>query len=517
PIFHVNADHPQAAVRMIRLALAYRQRFQRDVVVDLVCYRRWGHNETDEPAFTQPLMVEKIRAKRSVRKLATERLLLRDEIDLETAERMLEEFQEYYDRAHREVRRALEGALGPSPRPDLEAREGLARAPVDTAVGGARLEMVLEGLSRVPDGFEPHPKLLRQLRRREERFREDRIDWGTAELLAFGCLVKEGTPVRLSGQDSARGTFSQRHAVLLDHRSAAAHLPLQHIAPEQAPFQVYDSLLSELAVLGFEYGYSVVRPEALVIWEAQFGDFVNGAQVILDQYISSAEEKWGQRSSLVMLLPHGHEGQGPEHSSARLERFLQLASEGNLRIAQPSTPAQHFHLLRRQALAEERKPLVVMTPKSLLRLPAAVSRRDELTGGTFREVIGDERVADGRRARRLILTSGKLYYHLAGRRAEGGIDDVALARIEQFYPFPRRQIGSILEEHAEARQVVWAQEEPRNMGAWDFLDVRLRELLQRGQELSYLGRPWGASPATGSHARHVAEERSIVEEALGSD
>ncbi|MEE8143127.1 MAG: multifunctional oxoglutarate decarboxylase/oxoglutarate dehydrogenase thiamine pyrophosphate-binding subunit/dihydrolipoyllysine-residue succinyltransferase subunit, partial [Planctomycetota bacterium] len=479
PIFHVNADHPQAAVRVIRTALAYRQRFKRDVVVDLVCYRRWGHNEGDEPAFTQPLMYQRIRQLRSVRKLATERLLVRGEINMETAESMLEDFQKRLDSAFQEVKELKEkGAAEVRPQPCLEVTEGAARPPVETGVPAETLERVLNGILALPDDFEPHPKLRRQLDRRRSSFEENKIDWGLGETLAFGTLVLQGIPVRLSGEDSGRATFSQRHAVIYDHRNGRHYLPLQHLHPDQGEFHVYDSLLSEFGVLGFEYGYSVVRPEVLLLWEAQFGDFVNGAQVIIDQYISSAEEKWRQKSGLVMLLPHGYEGQGPEHSSARLERFLQLCSEGNLQVTYPTSPAQYFHLLRRQVIREERKPLIVMTPKSLLRLPAAASAVADFTSGSFRELIDDPEAPGADRVQRVLLASGKVYYDLLARRSQLEKNgNVALVRLEQFYPFPGEQLGGVFEKYHSAKEVVWVQEEPRNMGGWDFVDERILELL----------------------------------------
>ncbi|MFN7974987.1 MAG: hypothetical protein U0166_21985, partial [Acidobacteriota bacterium] len=359
-----------------------------------------------------------------------------------------------------------------------------------------------------------HPKLAIQLGKRRERFAADKIDWGLAESLAYGSIAIEGIAVRLSGQDSGRGTFSQRHAILYDHRTAAPWVPLASLREGQAPFRVWDSLLSEMAVLGFEYGYSAAAPDALVLWEAQFGDFGNGAQTIIDQFISSAEEKWGQKSRLVLLLPHGYEGQGPEHSSARLERFLQLAARGNMQIAIPTTPAQVFHLLRRQARLASRKPLVVMTPKSLLRHPDATSSAAELAEGSFAPVLDDARVPP-EEAKRLVLCAGKVYYDLLAHRRESGVSGVALVRLEQLYPYPAEQILAILDRYARVRDVVWAQEEPRNMGAFAYLDHRLGSSLAPRQTLRYVGRPGNASPATGSYKRHLAEQAVIVREALG--
>ncbi len=510
PIFHVNADHPQAAVRMVRLALAYRQKFKKDVVVDLVCYRRWGHNEGDEPAFTQPLMVQRIQGHRSTRKLSAERLLAREEVDPETVERMLMDYQEILDRSLAEAKADIPEEPEPRLRPDHEETEGIAEASMETGVGTAAFDELVDRVFSVPEDFEIHPKLARQFARRSDLVREGRVDWGLAELLAFGSLVRDGKPVRLAGEDSGRGTFSQRHAVVVDHRDARRWVPLQAISPDQAGFEVVDSFLSEFAALGFEYGYSVSRPEALVLWEAQFGDFVNGGQVIIDQYISSAEEKWGQRSSLVMLLPHGFEGQGPEHSSARFERFLQLCAEGNMRVCQPSSPAQHFHMLRRQALCETRKPLVVLTPKSLLRLPAASSAPEDFATGRFREVIDDPTRGSG--TRRLLLCSGRVHYDLLEERERRGREDVAIVRLEQFYPFPRNEILGIVEDLPSDAELCWVQDEPRNMGGWGFLLERLVPWLG-GRELRFVGRPWSASPASGSKGVHTAEAEAILDEA----
>jgi multifunctional 2-oxoglutarate metabolism enzyme len=515
PIFHVNGDNPEDAVRAIRLALAFRQEFHRDAVVDLVCYRRWGHNESDDPSYTHPILYAKIEKHRSVRKLYTEHLLRRGDIGPGEAEASLADFRARLDGAFEEVRLARAAAEAGA-RPEMEAVEGIARPGVETAVARPALERVIEGLDRVPESFEVHPKLAKQLARRKEEFHGDRIDWAQGEALAFGSLVLEGTPVRLSGQDSGRGTFSQRHAVLHDHRTAAPHVPLACLADGQAPFRVHDSLLSEFAVLGFEYGYSVDAPETLVVWEAQFGDFANGAQVVIDQFLAAAEEKWEQRSGLTLLLPHGYEGQGPEHSSARVERFLQLCARGNLQVAWPSTPSQYFHLLRRQVRRSERKPLVVLTPKSLLRHREAVSSAAEFSSGTFREVLDDGAAGDPSRVRRVVLSAGKVFYDLDAHRREAGVGDVALLRIEQLYPFPAGRLQSALARYAAATDIVWTQEEPRNMGAWTFLSERLPAILAKGQELRYAGRPRSASPATGSYRRHVAEQKALVAEAFAA-
>jgi 2-oxoglutarate dehydrogenase E1 component len=505
PIFHVNADSPEDAVRVVRLALAFRQRFKRDVVVDLVCYRRWGHNEADDPSYTAPLLYARIEKRRPVRVIYTEQLLRRGVLDIAQAERELESFRVHLQHVLEEVQTAqAEASTHPAgeeePEPDVE-----------TAVPREVLGRVLDGLERLPEGFQTHPKLARQLARRRERVEAGALDWALAETLALGALVLEGTSVRLSGEDTARGTFSQRHATLYDHRTGTPYTPLAHLDEGPATFQVFDSLLSEFAVLGFEYGYSVARPDALVAWEAQFGDFANGAQVVIDQFLVSAEEKWGQRSGVVLLLPHGQEGQGPEHSSARLERFLQACARGNLRVCYPSTPAQYFHLLRRQARTPVRKPLVVMTPKSLLRLPAAVSSLSDLAEGRFHPVLEDDGARAGG-ARRLLLCTGKIAYDLKERIEGDGRDDVAVVRLEQLHPFPHEALQAVLARYPDA-ETLWVQEEPRNMGAFSFVRDHLHSL---DRPLRYVGRPPSGSPATGSSRRHVAAQKQLLEEALGA-
>jgi 2-oxoglutarate dehydrogenase E1 component len=515
PIFHVNGDYPEDVVRVVRLALEFRQTYRRDVVIDMVCYRRWGHNESDDPSYTNPLLYAKIKKHRGVRKLYTEQLLRRGDLDLEEAERALDDFNERLRQVHDEVREALSEV-----RSEVECCEdpeltvAPSRPAAQTAVPRETLETVLDGLDRRPDGFEPYPKLVRQLDQRRKRFDEGRIDWALAEALAFGSLVLEGTPVRLSGEDSGRGTFSQRHAVLYDHRTGEPYVPLAHLSEDQARFAVFDSLLSEFAVLGFEYGYSVAYPGALVMWEAQFGDFVNGAQVIIDQFIASALEKWDQTSGVVLLLPHGIEGQGPEHSSARLERFLQLCAQQNLRVAYPSTPAQYFHVLRRQVLDREVKPLVVMTPKSMLRNPAVVSVPEDLSTGRFEEVLPDPDVRGADGVSRVVLCSGKIYHDLVARRGESAADGVAIVRVEELYPWPAERVASLLAQFRSATDVVWVQEEPRNMGAWSFAHERLVRCLAPGQDLRYWGRPASASPSGGSYKRFAAEQEEIVRRAV---
>jgi 2-oxoglutarate dehydrogenase E1 component len=509
PIFHVNGDRPEDAVRVVRLALAFRNAFKRDVVVDLVCYRRWGHNEGDDPSYTHPTLYARIEGHRSVRKLYTEELLRRGDLTPETAERALGDYHERLERAFAEVR-GMTRAAATAPTREVPAAP---EPEIVTAVPEDRLAEVVEGLDRVPTGFEVHPKLARQLTRRLEEFRDDAIDWALAETLAFGTLVLDGTSVRLSGEDSGRGTFSQRHVILYDHRTGERHIPLAHLREGQARFQAYDSHLSEFAVLGFEYGYSVDAPGTLVLWEAQFGDFANGGQVVIDQFIASAEAKWGQTSGVTLLLPHGYEGQGPEHSSARIERFLQLASADNLRIAYPSTPTQYFHLLRLQALSPKRKPLVVFTPKSLLRHKDAVSSKDDLARGRFAAVLDDPRVAEASAVKRIVLCAGKVAYDLDAQRRAAEASDVAIVRLERLYPFPAEELARLLDRYPKDAGVCWTQEEPRNMGAWDYVDEPLLSLIG-GRALRYAGRPGSASPAAGSHARHLDEQRALVEDAL---
>ncbi len=512
PIFHVNGDYPEDVVRVLRLALEYRQRFDRDVVVDMLCYRRWGHNEADEPAYTHPTLYSKIKNHRSVRMLYTEQLLRRGVLDIDTAETALQDFRDRLSGVHTAVKAALD-RTEPEARDDHESVEGAARPGKATAVKPELLEQVMAGLATAVAGFEPHPKLARQLARRQLRLSEGRIDWALAEAFAFGTLVLEGTRVRLSGEDSGRGTFSQRHAVLYDHRDGRPYCPLANLSPDQAPFQVYDSLLSEFAVLGFEYGYSVQHTGALVMWEAQFGDFANGAQVIIDQFIASARAKWGQASGIVMLLPHASEGQGPEHSSARLERFLQLCASGNMQVVYPTTPAQYFHLLRRQAGLDEPIPLVVLTPKSILRHPAAVSAAADFTGGSgFGEVLDDPAGREG--MRRVLLCSGKVYYDLIEHRERTAADDVSIVRLEQFYPFPGKRLLEVLGSYDGVSDVAWVQEEPRNMGGWSFIQERLRDHLGSNLQLTYCGRRRSASPGTGSFRMHLAEQKKLIEEAF---
>jgi 2-oxoglutarate decarboxylase len=519
PVLHVNGDDPEACVRAIDLAFAFRQRFKKDVVVDMVCYRRHGHNEADEPAFTQPLMYARIRNTRSVRKLYTETLVNRGDMGLEEAEAALNDFQARLEAAFAATHESAPPAAPPQP----PAETRLPPSPVP-AVPRAVIERIVDAMSAVPEGFSVHPKLARHLKSHREEIAVGAVDakgrpvgqveWATAESLAFGSLLLEGKVVRLAGQDSRRGTFSQRHAVLVDQHTGAEHVSLQHIDPAQGAFLLFDSLLSEYAALGFEYGYSVARRDALVLWEAQFGDFSNGAQIIIDQFIAAASEKWGQRSRLTLLLPHGYEGQGPEHSSARLERFLQLSARGNWRVAQPTTAAQYFHLLRSQGHLAEPVPLVVLTPKSLLRAAAAKSHADELTSGFFRPLLLDPEMPEA--PTRLLLCSGKVVYDLMDYRREKGREDTAVVRAEQLYPFPAQELSALLASLGSVREVAWVQDEPANMGAWSFVLPHLQEALG-GRRPAYAGRPASPSPATGSFRMHQGEQERLVARAFAGE
>lgn len=507
PILHVNGDDPEAVSHVAALAYEYRQRFKRDVVIDLVGYRRWGHNEGDEPSYTQPLMYAKIKSHTTEAQLYGEHLvrtgaLSREELDALWAEKKAQ--------MQREGESCPFGVI---------ARRPTSSPPsVDASAMWGRLKATLHALSSLPDGFEIHPKLTPFLKARAELAEgKAPVDWATAESLAWGTLLLEGVPVRLSGQDSGRGTFSQRHAIFYDVRTAREHVPLNSVAAGAARFEVYDSLLSEAAVMGFEFGYAVVEHRALVMWEAQFGDFMNGAQVIIDQFIAGCEQKWGQPTGLTLLLPHGYEGQGPEHSSARIERFLTLCAEDNMRVCYPSTPGSYFHLLRRQGREPVEKPLVVFTPKSLLRHPRCLSTLQELAEGRFREVLDDAGAEPGK-VRRVVLTSGKLYYDLAKAREERKVDHVALLRLEQLYPFPAAELARSLARYSATAELVWAQEEPRNMGAWRFVRERFLdgEVLTPGQRVPvYAGREESASPAAGSHKTHLREQEALVRAALG--
>ena len=510
PIVHVNADDPEAAIAAVRLAMAYRLRFGHDVVVDLVGYRRHGHNEQDEAAYTQPLLAAAIAVHPTVREQFAAQLVAEAVVSQEQADELSAEVLAVLKAAHETLR----ASFGITPQPSGDrALPATTRGDVVTAVAAGRLRSLNEELLRVPDWFTPHPKLIKQLERRREAIEEGGIDWGQAEALAFSSLLVEGIPIRITGQDTERGTFSHRHAVLHDVNTGATFTPIQHLDDAAASFEIHNSPLSEYACVGFEYGYSEAAPEALVLWEAQFGDFANGAQIIVDQFIAAGLSKWRETSRLTLLLPHGYEGNGPEHSSARLERFLQLAAQENLRIANCTTSAQYFHLLRRQALDAAARPLIVMTPKGLLRLKQASSTLADLAEGEFRPLL-DDADPDRGRVTRLVLCSGKIYYDVAGHEERASADRVAVARLEQLYPFPVEQAAGLLRGYPNVREVVWVQEEPQNMGPWRAIRHRLEEAKPAGVPLLYVGRPWRASPSEGYPTAHLREQDRIVRAAL---
>ncbi|HET7661169.1 MAG TPA: multifunctional oxoglutarate decarboxylase/oxoglutarate dehydrogenase thiamine pyrophosphate-binding subunit/dihydrolipoyllysine-residue succinyltransferase subunit, partial [Oryzihumus sp.] len=532
PIFHVNGDDPEACVRVAELAFEFRQQFNKDVVIDMVCYRRRGHNEGDDPSMTQPLMYNLIEAKRSVRKLYTESLIGRGDISVEEAEAALRDYQQQLERVFVETKEATKAAATSNhtevPGTDTEGHGGLERpsaqeadeaAPVrrvETAIPAEEMQHIGDAFVNMPEGFTVHPKLHQLMEKRAEMVRKGGIDWAMGELLAFGSLLKEGVPVRLAGQDSRRGTFVQRHAVLIDKVTAEEWTPLLYLGEGQARFWVYDSLLSEYAAMGFEYGYSVERPDALVLWEAQFGDFFNGAQTIVDEFISSSEQKWGQRSSVVLLLPHGYEGQGPDHSSARIERFLQMCAEDNMTVAYPSTPASYFHLLRRQAYTRPRRPLIVFTPKSMLRLKAAASPVEDFTQSTFRPVLPDRGAPEPSGVTRVLLASGKVVYDLEAERSKRGDQATAIVRVEQLAPLPGTEVAEAIKAYPGA-ELVWVQDEPLNQGAWPFMTLNLPQALAEQGEtrgLRVVCRPASASPATGSSKKHAVEQAELVARAF---
>jgi 2-oxoglutarate dehydrogenase E1 component len=510
PIIHVNADDPEACLSAVRLAMAYRDRFNQDMLIDLVGYRRHGHNEGDEPAYTQPQMYERIRTLPTVRELyagalAEAGVLTKDQADAEAAAA----YQRLVD-----IQQAFKASMGKATTQEHTVRFSGPGVEVETALSPEFIKALNEQLLTWPEGFTVHPKLRKQLERRRTALgAEGGIDWAHAEQLALASLLTEGVPIRLTGQDTERGTFSQRHLVLRDVETGRTWAPIQRLPGALAPMELHNSPLSELATLGFEYGYSAAASEVLVLWEAQFGDFINGGQVIVDQFLSSGLSKWGLTTRLTLLLPHGYEGQGPEHSSARLERFLQLAAEGNIRIANPTTPAQYFHLLRRQARRTRQRPLVVMTPKSLLRLPQAGSRLDDLAYGAWRPVLDDPTAEQRRHSTRVLVCSGKIYYDLLAV-AEKMEERPPIIRMEQLYSFPWTEARQVLAGYPAMEELVWVQEEPRNMGAWTYVESKLREMVPEGVEVSYTGRPERASPAEGYPAAHIAEQGRIVREAL---
>jgi 2-oxoglutarate dehydrogenase E1 component len=553
PIFHINGDDPEAAYRTLRIALDYRQKYKKDVVLDVVGFRRLGHNESDEPSYTQPLMYQRVKEHPGVRTKYARQLVREGVIDDAGVKQLIEErIRRYEDALARAKEIAAKGKLAEATGRVTVELDGSDVA--DTSVKAEVIKHITGQISVVPEGFHLNPKMVSQLARRAKMGEGTQpIDWAFAEAIAFGSLALEGTRVRLSGQDSGRGTFSQRHAVLYDTQTGQSWAPLSELRSTQAPrgrFEVFDSSLSEAGVLGFEYGYSVVAADALVMWEAQFGDFNNVAQSIIDQYVAAGEDKWQQTSRLTMLLPHGYEGQGPEHSSARLERYLQLCAENDLQVCYPTTPAQYFHLLRRQIRPGFERPLVVMTPKSLLRLPAAGSSLDELTSGGFVPILDDAEANDVQGIERIVLCSGKVFYDLSEARKkargispteemrgtsptvrEGSVsepgavatgsgsssDRVAILRIEQFYPFPERALREALARYPNAKQLVWCQEEPKSMGGWTFMESRLENLLSQCERPLYVGRAASASPATGNYAIHRQEQERLVKEALTID
>ncbi len=520
PIIHVNADDVEACIASIRLAMGYRQKWGRDVVIDLIGYRRYGHNETDEAAYTQPKMAGLIKQHPPVSQLYAEKLIGEGATSREAVERSARERREELSRTLKELRAKIEAGEyeDPSTTEAVTGELDRTKSPeVDTAVSEKRVRSLNEELLKVPESFTVHRKLRRPLLEGRRKALDDGgIEFGHAEALAFASLLTEGTHVRLTGQDTERGTFSHRHMVLHDEKTGLKYAPIQHLSGALAPFEINNSPLSEVGCLGFEYGYSAASPESLIVWEAQYGDFSNAAQVITDSFIVSGESKWGQTTRLTLLLPHGYEGSGPEHSSARIERFIQLAAEGNIRLANPTTAAQYFHLLRRQARIAKPRPQVVFTPKGLLRLPAANSTLDELTSGGFRFVLDDPRADDASQVERLVLCSGKVYYDMDGHDRRESARNVAIARVELLYPFAREQIAELIARYPNLREIKWVQEEPRNMGAWSVMFRRMPELVPDGVDFGYIGRPPRASPSEGYPAAHRSEQERIVLTALAA-
>jgi 2-oxoglutarate dehydrogenase E1 component len=518
PIIHVNADDVEATVAAIRLAMAYRERWGRDVVIDLIGYRRYGHNETDEPAYTQPVMAATIKEHPPVSEVYAEQLVKEGVVTPEDVESEGKGRQRELQTVHKDLKGKMEAGEYEDPTSTQVGTGELDRSKspeVETAVSEGRLRSLNEELLRVPESFTIHRKLRKPLLRRLEILDEGPIEFGHAEALAFASLLTEGTHIRLTGQDTERGTFSHRHLALHDEKTGLRYVPIQNLSGALAPFELHNSPLSEAACLGFEYGYSAASPESLVLWEAQFGDFGNSAQVIIDSFIVSGESKWGQTTRLTLLLPHGYEGSGPEHSSARIERFIALAAEGNIRLANPTTAGQYFHLLRRQARIAKARPLVVFTPKGLLRLAAAASKLSDLTSGSFQFVLDDPRAEERKeRVERLVLCSGKVYYDMDGHEKREGAETLAIARVELLYPFARDQIAELVASYPNLKQIIWVQEEPQNMGAWKVMTRRMPELVPDGVEFRYVGRPERASPSEGYPAAHRSEQERIALTAL---
>ncbi|MGD0056103.1 MAG: multifunctional oxoglutarate decarboxylase/oxoglutarate dehydrogenase thiamine pyrophosphate-binding subunit/dihydrolipoyllysine-residue succinyltransferase subunit, partial [Acidimicrobiales bacterium] len=509
PIFHVNGDDPEACARAARLAYDYRETFHRDVVLDIVCYRRHGHNEGDDPSYTQPQMYKIIDQMRSVRKIYTETLVRRGDISMEEAEAALADFDTRLQNVLDEVRTVPVPQLSGVPVVDVPADV----ASPETGVERASLLEIASATMTAPEGFTVHPKLERQFVARAALLESGEVDWALGEAMAIGSLVQEGTNVRLMGQDSRRGTFSQRHAALIDYEDGVEYIPLCHLEGATGFFTVRDSFLSEFAALGFEYGYSVEATSTLVAWEAQFGDFVNGAEVIIDNFLVAAEDKWGQNSSLVMLLPHGYEGQGPEHSSGRIERFLSLCARNNMRVTQPTTAAQYFHLLRSQVRRDHVTPLIIFTPKSLLRAAQTRSPLSSFETGSFQRVL-DDHVADPSQVTRVVLATGKIAHEAMARRDEVGAGGVAVVRLEQIYPWPHEDLAAVLGRYPQLEELVWLQEEPKNMGAWPFVHHELHRHL-REMKVRHVARAESASPATGSSLVHTAEQIDLLSRAIG--
>lgn len=513
PIFHVHGENPEALIHVTKLACDYRMEFGKDAVIDLVCYRRYGHNEGDEPYFTQPQMYQRIRERPPLYKIYTEQLLAENSVTEDEVKGMAAGINGRLDTSFKTVQEKQ--CILPTNYfyENWEEIHGeYSHEPVTTGVPKKQLLAIAQKLNSIPDDFLVHPKLVGLLRKRKETIENGTdIDWANGEALAFGSLLLEGISVRLSGQDSRRGTFSQRHSALTDTETGNTYVALNSLAQGQARFYAYDSLLSEAGVVGFEYGYSLAQPNGLIMWEAQFGDFANNAQALIDLYITSGQSKWQRLSGLVLLLPHGFEGLGPEHSSARLERFLQLCAEENIQVCNPTTPAQYFHLLRRQVKRDFRKPLVVMTPKSLLRHPLAVSSLGDMTSGSFQEVLDDS--SNKRTSRRILLCSGKIYYELLQRRQDLKASDICIVRLEQFYPFPEKQLEEVIAKYTHGKEWLWVQEEPENMGGWSFVRPRLAALVHK--HIRYIGRKEAASPATGFHAIYKSQQAAIIDEAVG--
>jgi 2-oxoglutarate dehydrogenase E1 component len=512
PIFHVNADDPEACVRVAELAFDFRRRFRKDVVIDMIGYRRYGHNEGDDPSYTQPLMYRKIEQRPPTRTLYTQALVDRGDITLEEADRALEYFQSILQQALDETRdQAPPAGIRAKPAPPPEG----VLPHIKTGVSPAVLDRVFDALTTVPEEFTVHPKLARQFKARDEMWAGGEVDWAMAEAFAIGSFLQQGISIRMAGQDTRRGTFAHRHATLHDYQTGEEHTPLAKLAGAGTNFWIYDSTLSEYAGLGFEYGYSLAKPEVMVIWEAQFGDFVNGAQIIIDQYLVAAEDKWSESTGLIMLLPHGYEGQGPEHSSARLERFLLLCAEDNIQVANVTTAAQYFHLIRRQMMRSVPKPLVVFTPKSGLRAKTTRSPVESFTAGSFEEVLDDKAIVDHQAVKRVILASGKVSTEAIARRNELEAMAAAVVRIEQLYPWPFDALAEAIDNYPNAAEIVWLQEEPENMGAWNAVKGHLYETHGRTHEIRRVSRAESGSPATGSNAIHHQEQEELLNRAFG--